>query len=58
MKVYKDGKTLVNYATGFRAPNGIGVGPEGQVTSGDNEGHLDAQVPAQPGQARRVLRRG
>ena len=38
MKVYKDGKTLVNYATGFRAPNGIGVGPEGQVTSGDNEG--------------------
>ena len=38
MKVYKDGKTLINYATGFRAPNGIGVGPEGQVTSGDNEG--------------------
>lgn len=38
MKVSKDGKTLVNYATGFRAPNGIGVGPEGQVTSGDNEG--------------------
>jgi hypothetical protein len=38
MKVYKDGKTLVNYATGFRAPNGIGVGPDGQVTSGDNEG--------------------
>ncbi len=38
MKVDKDGKTLVNYATGFRAPNGIGVGPDGQVTSGDNEG--------------------
>jgi Domain of unknown function (DUF6797) len=38
MKVYKDGKTLVNYAAGFRAPNGIGVGPDGQVTSGDNEG--------------------
>ncbi len=38
MKVYKDGKTLINYATGFRAPNGIGVGPDGQVTSGDNEG--------------------
>jgi hypothetical protein len=38
MKVYKDGKTLVNYATGLRAPNGIGVGPDGQVTSGDNEG--------------------
>ncbi len=38
MKVSKDGKTLTNYATGFRAPNGIGVGPDGQVTSGDNEG--------------------
>ncbi len=38
MKVSKDGKTLSNYATGFRAPNGIGVGPDGQVTSGDNEG--------------------
>ena len=38
MKVTADGKTLTNYATGFRAPNGIGVGPDGQVTSGDNEG--------------------
>ncbi len=38
MKVYKDGKTFINYATGLRAPNGIGVGPDGQVTSGDNEG--------------------
>ncbi len=38
MKVTRDGKTLVNYATGFRAPNGIGVGPDGQVTGGDNEG--------------------
>ena len=26
------------YATGLRAPNGIGVGPNGEVTSGDNEG--------------------
>jgi hypothetical protein len=26
------------YATGLRAPNGIGVSPEGVVTSGDNEG--------------------
>ena len=38
MKVSKDGKTLTNYATGLRAPNGIGIGPDGQVTSGDNEG--------------------
>ncbi len=38
MKVSKDGKTLSTYATGLRAPNGIGVGPDGRVTSGDNEG--------------------
>src|SRR4029450_2267033 len=25
-------------ATGFRAPNGLGVGPHGELTSGDNEG--------------------
>jgi hypothetical protein len=38
LRVTPDGKTLDVYATGFRAPNGIGVGPEGQITSGDNEG--------------------
>ena len=38
IRVTKDGKTLENYATGFRAPNGIGVGPHGEVTTGDNEG--------------------
>jgi hypothetical protein len=39
MKVSKDGKYLEVLATGFRAPNGIGVNPEtGQVTTGDNEG--------------------
>jgi glucose/arabinose dehydrogenase len=39
MKVSKDGKYLEVIATGFRAPNGIGVNPEtGQVTTGDNEG--------------------
>jgi len=38
LRVAKDGRTLENYATGFRAPNGIGVGPHGEVTSGDNEG--------------------
>ena len=26
------------YATGLRAPNGMGVSPAGQVTSSDNEG--------------------
>lgn len=38
LKVSKDGEELSVYATGFRANNGIGVGPQGQVTSGDNEG--------------------
>jgi hypothetical protein len=38
LRVAKDGSKLDVYATGFRAPNGIGVGPDGQVTSGDNEG--------------------
>ncbi|MBI3881265.1 MAG: hypothetical protein HY301_14520 [Verrucomicrobia bacterium] len=38
LKVSKDGKNLDVYARGFRAPNGIGVSPDGQVTSSDNEG--------------------
>ncbi len=39
MKVSKDGKKLEVVATGFRAPNGIGVNPwTGQLTTGDNEG--------------------
>ncbi|MGV3774875.1 MAG: DUF6797 domain-containing protein [Verrucomicrobiales bacterium] len=38
MKVSKDGKKLEVVASGFRAPNGIGVGPDGQLTTGDNEG--------------------
>ncbi|MEE2712147.1 MAG: family 16 glycoside hydrolase [Planctomycetota bacterium] len=38
LKIAKDGSKLEVYARGMRAPNGIGVGPDGQVTSGDNEG--------------------
>ena len=39
MKVSKDGKKMEVVATGFRAPNGIGVNPwTGQITTGDNEG--------------------
>lgn len=38
LKVSPDGKKLETVATGFRAPNGIGVGPKGELTSGDNEG--------------------
>ena len=45
IKVSKDGSRLERYATGLRAPNGMGVSPTGQVTSGDNEGTF---VPRSP----------
>jgi mono/diheme cytochrome c family protein len=45
IKVSPDGKKLSIYASGFRAPNGIGVGPNGEVTTGDNEGSF---VPSAP----------
>jgi hypothetical protein len=45
LKVSHDGSRLDVFATGFRANNGIGVGPNGEVTSGDNEG---TWVPACP----------
>ena len=38
LRVSKDGSRLDVYSTGLRAPNGIGVSPDGQVTAGDNEG--------------------
>lgn len=38
LRVSPDGAKLDVMATGFRAPNGIGCGPDGQLTSGDNEG--------------------
>ena len=38
MRVSPDGAKLDVAATGFRAPNGIGCGPHGELTSGDNEG--------------------
>lgn len=37
-KVSPDGASLSVVATGFRAPNGIGISPTGQLSSGDNEG--------------------
>ncbi|MBA3847275.1 MAG: hypothetical protein H0X45_11620 [Planctomycetes bacterium] len=37
-KVTKDGETTEVYATGVRAPNGMGVGPDGEITTGDNQG--------------------
>lgn len=39
MRVAKDGSRLDVVASGLRAPNGIGISPDGTVlTSGDNEG--------------------
>lgn len=38
IKISKDGEKLERWATGFRAPNGMGLGPDGTMTSGDNEG--------------------
>ncbi len=44
-KVSKDGKKFEVLAHGFRAPNGIGVSRDGQVTTSDNEG---TWVPTTP----------
>jgi len=38
LKVDKYGNKLEVVATGLRAPTGIGVGPNGELTTGDNEG--------------------
>jgi hypothetical protein len=38
MKVSKDGSKLEVYATGVRAPNGLGAGPNGEISVADNEG--------------------
>ncbi len=45
LKVSKDGSTLTRYASGLRAPNGIGVSPTGQITTGDNEGTFVPRCP-------------
>lgn len=45
IRVSKDGSRLDRYATGLRAPNGIGVSPTGQLTSGDNEGTFVPRCP-------------
>ena len=44
-KVSNDGEKFEVMARGFRAPNGIGVSPSGQVTTSDNEG---TWVPTTP----------
>ena len=39
LKVSKDGKKLEIVATGIRAAAGSGVGPKGEMTTSDNDGH-------------------
>jgi hypothetical protein len=39
LKVSRDGRALEILATGVRASNGLGVGPDGRVTCSDNDGH-------------------
>ncbi|MBM3846046.1 MAG: hypothetical protein FJ405_07165, partial [Verrucomicrobia bacterium] len=39
LKVSKDGSQLEVVATGLRAPNGLAVGPNDEVSFSDNEGH-------------------
>jgi hypothetical protein len=45
LKISKDGSKLEVFATGFRAPNGFGIGPDDQITTSDNEG---TWVPTTP----------
>lgn len=37
-KISPDGEKFEVIATGLRAPGGVGIGPEGQITTGENEG--------------------
>jgi hypothetical protein len=45
LKVSKDGSRLEVVAVGFRAPNGMGVGPNGELTCGDNQGEWTPSCP-------------
>lgn len=38
LKISANGDTLERYAWGLRAPGGLGLGPNGEVTTGENEG--------------------
>jgi hypothetical protein len=44
-RVSKDGSKMDVVCVGFRAPNGMGLGPDGQLTTGDNQGNW---VPGSP----------
>ena len=38
LKLTPDGKTLTRLASGLRAPGGFSIGPNGEMTTGENEG--------------------
>ncbi|GAB5560036.1 MAG: hypothetical protein SynsKO_16830 [Synoicihabitans sp.] len=38
LKISSDGGNIESYAWGLRAPGGLGLGPNGEVTTGENEG--------------------
>jgi hypothetical protein len=38
IRISKDGKRCEPFAAGLRAPNGMGAGPNGEITVADNEG--------------------
>ncbi len=39
LKISRDGRSLEVLATGVRASNGLGIGPDGFLTCSDNDGH-------------------
>ncbi len=39
MRATPDGKNLSIYARGFRAPNGMAIGPHDEIVCSDNQGH-------------------
>ena len=39
LHVARDGSSTEILARGFRAPNGLGIGPQGEFMTSDNEGH-------------------
>jgi glucose/arabinose dehydrogenase len=39
IRMSPDGQKIDRIARGFRAPNGMAVGPSGEIVTGDNQGH-------------------
>ena len=45
IRVSKDGSKFEIFSTGYRAPNGMCVGPDDQITTGDNQGNWTPSCP-------------